>query len=234
MHASTAYGLSSNGSIFNFTDSWNNQNYSNFSSIPFREAWINSTIPEIEQWHDYEAILSDNYGNTDNAFLSVSYDITSPDLFITGIPSITNQQNLIIDIFTEPNSILSIDGENIPVNQNGTAQYILNLTNSQSGQYVVQGEYISFYYLHSKGIYLEQGRASIIDCNISRNTLTGISAISPVNAVLSLQESDLVSNGTYQLEMPDIGSVAHRNSDTINNNLAPSGRGRRRSTFLVE
>ena len=53
LHASTVYGLSSNGSIFNFTDSWNNQNYSNFSSVPFREAWINSTIPEIEQWHDY-------------------------------------------------------------------------------------------------------------------------------------------------------------------------------------
>ena len=153
LHASTAYGLSSNGSIFNFTDSWNNQNYSNFSSIPFREAWINSTIPEIEQWHDYEAILSDNYGNTDNAFLSVSYDITSPDLFITGIPSITNQQNLIIDIYTEPNSILSIDGENISIDQNGTAQYILNLNNSQSGQYLVQDEYISFYYLDEQNTF---------------------------------------------------------------------------------
>ena len=153
LQANTAYGLSSNGSIFDFTDSWNNQNYSNFSSVLFREAWINSTIPEIEQWHDYEVILSDTYGNSDNAFLSVLYDITSPNLFITGIPSITNQQNLVIDIFTEPNSILSIDGENIPLDHNGTAQYALNLTNSQSGQYVVQGEYIPFYYLDEQNIF---------------------------------------------------------------------------------
>jgi len=84
------------------------------------------------------------------------------------------------------------------------------------------------------GIYLEQGRASIIDCNISRNTLTGISAISPDNALLSLQESDLVSNGTFQLEMPDVGTAAHRNSVTINNTLASSGKARSRSVFLVE
>jgi hypothetical protein len=85
-----------------------------------------------------------------------------------------------------------------------------------------------------KGIYLEQGYASIIDCNISRNTLTGISAISRDNALLSLQESDLVSNGTFQLEMPDVGSATHRNSVTINNNLASSGRGRSRSVLLAE
>ena len=97
--------------------------------------------------------MSDTYGNSDTHFLSVSYDITSPNLFITGIPSITNQQNLIIDIFTEPNSILSIDGENISVDHNGTAQYTLTLTNSQSGQYVVQGEYIPFYYLDEQNIF---------------------------------------------------------------------------------
>lgn len=84
------------------------------------------------------------------------------------------------------------------------------------------------------GIYLEQGHASIVDCNISRNTLTGISAISRDNALLSLQESDLVSNGTFQLEMPDVGSATHRNSVTINNNLASSGRGRYRSVLLAE
>jgi len=84
------------------------------------------------------------------------------------------------------------------------------------------------------GIYLEQGNVSITDCNISRNTLTGISAISPDNALLSLQESDLVSNGTFQLEMPDARTASHRNSVVINNTLASSGRGRSRSVFLVE
>ena len=85
-----------------------------------------------------------------------------------------------------------------------------------------------------EGIYLEQGIASIIDCNISCNSLTGISAISPDNAWLKLHESDLVSNGTYQLEMPDVGSVAYRNSVTTNNNLSSSGRGRSRSALLLE
>lgn len=82
------------------------------------------------------------------------------------------------------------------------------------------------------GIYLEQGHASIVDCNISQNTLTGISVVSPDNSLLNLQESDLVSNGTYQLEMPDIRSPAYRNSVTKNNNLASDGSGRRRSVFF--
>ena len=85
-----------------------------------------------------------------------------------------------------------------------------------------------------KGIYLEQGHASIIDCNISRNTLTGISAISPDNSFLNLQESDLVSNGTFQLEMPDVRSAAYMNSVAKNNNFASDGMGRYRSAFFVQ
>ena len=84
------------------------------------------------------------------------------------------------------------------------------------------------------GIYLEQGHASIVDCNVSRNSLTGISAVSPENAVLNLEESDLVSNGTYQLEMPAVGTVAHRNSNTSDNNLATTGLARSRSGLVVE
>mmetsp|Transcript_64234 Transcript_64234/g.73956 ORF Transcript_64234/g.73956 Transcript_64234/m.73956 type:complete len:569 (+) Transcript_64234:210-1916(+) len=84
------------------------------------------------------------------------------------------------------------------------------------------------------GIYLEQGHASIIDCNISKNSLTGISAISPENALLSLLDSELVSNGTLQLEMPAIGTVAHRNSVTLNNIFASTGMGRSRSGLAVE
>jgi len=83
------------------------------------------------------------------------------------------------------------------------------------------------------GIYLEQGNISILDCNISRNTLTGISAISPDKSLLNLQGSDLVSNGTFQLEMPDVGSAAYMNSVTKNNNLASDGTGRYRSVFFV-
>ena len=81
---------------------------------------------------------------------------------------------------------------------------------------------------------MESGNAWIVDCNISNNTLTGISAISPDSATLNLQDSDLISNGTFQLEMPAIGSIAHRNSVTTNNNLASSGMGRSRSMISLE
>lgn len=153
LFADTASGLSYDGIFFNLTDSWNNENYSTYSSIIFREVWINSTVPEIEQWYDYNAILSDNYGNIANAFLSVSYDVTAPELFITGIPFITNQNNLTIEISTEPNSILKIDGKTIPIDSNGSAQYILNLSNSQSGIYSHLDEYTSFYYIEKENTF---------------------------------------------------------------------------------
>jgi hypothetical protein len=76
---------------------------------------------------------------------------------------------------------------------------------------------------------LESGHATITNCNISRNVLTGISAISPENAVLVLQGSDLVSNGTFQLEMPAIGTAAYRKSVVVDNNLASNGAGNPRS-----
>ena len=153
LSANSAYGISHNGRFFNITESWNSQNYSNLSDIQFREVWVNSSIPELEQWHDYEAILHDTYGNSDHAFLSVLYDVTAPELFITGIPSITNQQNLVIDIFTEPDSILKIDGVDVSVDNNGHAQYMIDLTNSQSSHYFNEGEYAPFYYLAEQNIF---------------------------------------------------------------------------------
>jgi len=84
------------------------------------------------------------------------------------------------------------------------------------------------------GIYLEQGQASIVDCNISQNSLTGISAVSPENAVLHLQESELVSNGSFQLEMPGFGTPSHSRSTSVNNTLAQIGLPRTRSGLAVE
>mmetsp|Transcript_25181 Transcript_25181/g.36849 ORF Transcript_25181/g.36849 Transcript_25181/m.36849 type:complete len:537 (-) Transcript_25181:257-1867(-) len=66
------------------------------------------------------------------------------------------------------------------------------------------------------GIYLEQGHAVVRDSNISNNSLTGISATSMENAILILQQSSLVDNGTNQLEMPPLGSWARRQSRVEN------------------
>jgi hypothetical protein len=84
------------------------------------------------------------------------------------------------------------------------------------------------------GVYLEQGHASIMDCNISQNSLTGISAVSPDNAILNLEASELVSNGSFQLELPAVGTVAHSRSNTSNNILAPNGFPRSRSGLVSD
>lgn len=62
------------------------------------------------------------------------------------------------------------------------------------------------------GIYIEQGTAMLSNCNISNNCLTGISAVSPTNAILTLSHSDVVANGTMQIELPEQGSQARRRS----------------------
>jgi Right handed beta helix region len=73
------------------------------------------------------------------------------------------------------------------------------------------------------GIYLEQGVASIRHSNVSSNSLTGISVVSPDNAVLTLEDSTLVSNGTYQLELPPPGTASRQRCVTNNNTLAVRG-----------
>jgi hypothetical protein len=73
------------------------------------------------------------------------------------------------------------------------------------------------------GVYLEQGLARIVDSNISRNTLTGISAVSHENAVLALLRSDLVRNGTLQIEVPPLGSQARRQSRLEDNRVDLAG-----------
>ena len=85
------------------------------------------------------------------------------------------------------------------------------------------------------GIYLEQGAAHIRDCNVSQNSLTGISVVHPDNAILKLEHSDLISNGTYQLELPARGTRARRESETDNaNTLGIHGFARSRSGLVLE
>eukprot|EP00526_Cylindrotheca_closterium_P008802 CAMPEP_0113655748 /NCGR_PEP_ID=MMETSP0017_2-20120614/29896_1 /TAXON_ID=2856 /ORGANISM="Cylindrotheca closterium" /LENGTH=520 /DNA_ID=CAMNT_0000569065 /DNA_START=246 /DNA_END=1808 /DNA_ORIENTATION=+ /assembly_acc=CAM_ASM_000147 len=84
------------------------------------------------------------------------------------------------------------------------------------------------------GIYLEQGLAEITNSSISQNCLTGISAVSPLNAILHLSESELVSNGATQLEMPDIGTMAQRHSSTRDVHLSNVGSPRLRSALVED
>jgi len=113
-------------------------------------------------------------------------------------------------------SKLTIDHSDVIRNGNGNRQH-------QRG--VARG--------HS-GIYLEQGLAEITDSNISHNCLTGISAVNPVTSILHLSKSELVSNGTTQLDMPDIGTTAHRKSSTREVHSSNSGNPRPRSALAME
>jgi hypothetical protein len=115
-----------------------------------------------------------------------------------------------------PGSRATIERTDVVRNGNGNTQHRRGIARGHSG------------------VYLEQGHASIVDCNISSNSLTGISAVSPDNAVLMLEGSDLVANGTLQLEMPPIGTPSYRNSVANNNNFAAGGTPRVRSRLVVD
>lgn len=81
------------------------------------------------------------------------------------------------------------------------------------------------------GIYIEQGTATIRDCNISKNSLTGISAVSTDHSTLQVESSCLQSNGSIQVELPPIGSPSRRRSYSRNNTISTNGHGRARSRF---
>lgn len=70
------------------------------------------------------------------------------------------------------------------------------------------------------GIYLEQGVMETRHCNVSFNTLTGISSVSPEKSILTLEHSDLFRNGTHQLELPPLGSLARRSSVLNDNRMS--------------
>ena len=84
------------------------------------------------------------------------------------------------------------------------------------------------------GLYVEQGYARVLDSNVSNNSLTGISAISLDNAVLHIENSDLIGNGTLQLEMPPEGSRSFTKSITRSNVTRARGNPRLRSGLPCE
>ena len=113
-----------------------------------------------------------------------------------------------------PGSVAKIERTDVTQNGNG---------NVRSRRGIARG--------HS-GVYLEQGVASLMDCNISDNSLTGISAISSENATLTVADSDLAGNGTLQLEMPPLGSASNRKCVSRNNTISSQGKGRSRSGLV--
>lgn len=115
-----------------------------------------------------------------------------------------------------PGSSASVESSDIVLNGNGNVRNRRGITRGHSG------------------VYLEQGEASLTDCNISNNSLTGISAVSKQNAFLRLEGSDLIGNGTVQLDMPAEGTRSRSRSFTKDNKMAADGYARPRSGFMGE
>lgn len=85
------------------------------------------------------------------------------------------------------------------------------------------------------GIYVEQGTVRVLDCNISKNSLTGMSGISEDKATLQIENSDIVSNGSVQLELPPHGSASRERSFSRGNNISAFREmGQPRTRFLKE
>ena len=81
------------------------------------------------------------------------------------------------------------------------------------------------------GVYVENGLATLRNCNISGNTLTGISAVSTDEARLHIEDSDIRANLTDQMELP---SPTSGRSINRNNTIASVGVGRPRSRHLMD
>ena len=119
----------------NLTEIWNSGNHFAMpENISFREVWVNSSIPSSEQWHDYGVNLTDRSGLFAESWLSVNYDITSPPLFIYGVPEITNEPYVNLIIQTELGASVFQDSSRISDFDNyGFTNWTVGLIPSQIG-----------------------------------------------------------------------------------------------------
>ena len=138
------------GAHHNLTSIWNSGNHFAMpENVTFREAWVNATLPAIEQWHDYRATLTDISNNSAEAYLSVAYDVTAPTLSLSNIPWITNQQNLTYTIQTEPGASLSHSGNEVELDENGYAVLTIQLTEAE----IRSNANSTFFYVHGNSVF---------------------------------------------------------------------------------
>ena len=97
----------------------------------FREVWVNTSLPENEQWYEYHAGLSDKSGRTANDWLSIKFDTTAPIMIVSNISEITDVEILVVEIQTEWDAELRYNGEVIETSSTGNASIQINLDESQ-------------------------------------------------------------------------------------------------------
>ena len=133
-NATSVNALDTQGNHHNLTTLWNHGNHSAIQgNITLREIWINSSLPQIEQWHDYVLSVTDHSGFSTQAFLSLSFDRTAPDVMISQIPEITSNQVMTYRIWTEPSAILTHSGSLVELDEEGFAEHSFLLQDAEVG-----------------------------------------------------------------------------------------------------
>jgi len=133
-NATSVNALDTQGNHHNLTTLWNHGNHSAIQgNITLREIWINSSLPQIEQWHDYVLSVTDHSGFSTQAFLSLSFDRTAPDVMISQIPEITSNQVMTYRIWTEPSAIFTHSGSLVELDEDGFAEHSFLLQDAEVG-----------------------------------------------------------------------------------------------------
>ena len=136
--ADSAWGLTTEGTLLNLTLVWNDQ--ANISEVPpLRHLWLNSTLPATEGWHDYSARVADLKGSGAQSHLIVAFDDTAPPLTIHDVPWISSSNTVQVRVQTESEAHLTVNGQYVPVSENGTSVFDVQLVPSQTGYYHENG-----------------------------------------------------------------------------------------------
>ena len=133
-NSNSVHALDTQGNHHNLTTIWNHGNHSAMpENTTLREIWINSSLPQIEQWHDYVLLVTDLSGFSSQAFLSLSYDSTAPDVMISQIPEITSNQVMTYRIWTEPSATFTHSGSIVELDEEGFAEHSFLLQDAEVG-----------------------------------------------------------------------------------------------------
>jgi len=142
--------IDTEGNHHNLTAIWNSGNHFAMpENVSFREVWVNATLPQVERWHDYRADLTDRSNNSDEAYLSVSYDATAPLVSISNIPWITNQATMIYTLQTEPGASARHGDTEIELDESGFAEFTFQLTEAEERADADS----PFFYVHGTSVF---------------------------------------------------------------------------------
>ena len=215
--ADSVEGIDTYLNYHNLTEIWNSGNHFAMpENISFREIWINSTILESEQWHDYGVNVTDKAGLFYQSWLSVNYDVTAPPLFIYGVPEITNQPYVNLVIQTEPGSIVTQDGSIISgFDEYGFVNWTVGLIPSEIGIDSSIDGISNDYYLIPEENYF-----SITSVDTAGNSISRDYMVIYDNEIPELESLHIDDQNGFRYQASDFYSVLNITSSTFALNMS--------------